>query len=186
MSSPEKNVVLFALARNCPHCNEFKKGHIDNVKRWINTTGNLRLVIIDRANFQAKWTPEEEGKVPSQIVGAMRGYPSFFLVNGKDWDTSLKAKRDGHDNVQVNFEMMSMKYVRNENESNGIPAWIRSILASGQINIPKSTLGPRPTVSSLLPPPAVSRATELPFVPTESMKSKTCGGGLTVIPRRKR
>jgi hypothetical protein len=116
-------VLVVVSAGNCGACQTWEKQKgFDQVRDKVLEDGHVRYEHIK----VAKMGDAFDKKYPQKLSQFVRYYPTFILINGKDWNNAL----DGIDEKNPNIEVFNCRIVEgtvvpvSQNGPDKIPDWV--------------------------------------------------------------
>lgn len=104
-------VLVVIMSEACGHCRTFKTTQLSSLKNRISKDfTNVGLEIIDLPSFSSPIP----SKYPSSLQNIIKWFPMFILIDGENWNLSIKNKK----NILSKFRIF------NGTMNNGIPQYV--------------------------------------------------------------
>lgn len=129
MTTDTRNILVVVSADNCGACKFYEEKKIfESIKKQIESDGHVRY-----EHIKVKTVGEAvDSKYPQAINKWIRWYPTFILINGKDWNNKFENFDEKSPNVEIfNARIIDgvISSLGNQTLQQGpdkIPEWIKN------------------------------------------------------------
>lgn len=127
-SVDNRNILLIVSAENCGACKTFEEqGIFEAIKKQLESDGYVRIEHIK----VKKIGDAVDSKYSQQINSWIRFYPTFILINGKDWNSNFSSIDQKSPNIEIfNARMTDGIVITNSGVQlqgpDKIPEWVKN------------------------------------------------------------